>query len=74
MPLLVTRKKTGYGLTVKEAAVMVWGGLRGAVSLSLALLVDGNHLIGERAKELIFMQVHACCCCIAEVKRRACPD
>jgi NhaP-type Na+/H+ or K+/H+ antiporter len=26
--------------------VMVWGGLRGAVSLSLALMVDGNHLIG----------------------------
>ena len=49
-------KKIGYGLTQKEAVVMVWGGLRGAVSLSLALLVDGNHLIGERAKELIFMQ------------------
>ena len=32
-------RKVGYGLTAKEAAVMVWGGLRGAVSLSLALLV-----------------------------------
>ena len=48
--------RIGYGLTWKEAAVMVWGGLRGAVSLSLALLVDGNHLIGDRARELIFLQ------------------
>ena len=32
------------------------GGLRGAVSLSLALLVDGNRLIGERAREMIFIQ------------------
>ena len=42
--------------SAKEAAVMVWGGLRGAVSLSLALLVDGNHLIGDRAREMIFLQ------------------
>jgi NhaP-type Na+/H+ or K+/H+ antiporter len=48
--------RIGYGLTAKEAAVMVWGGLRGAVSLSLALLVDGNHLIGARAREMIFLQ------------------
>lgn len=49
-------KNLGYGLTAKEAAVMVWGGLRGAVSLSLALLIDGNHLIGNRARETIFLQ------------------
>ena len=49
-------KNIGYGLTVKEACVMVWGGLRGAVSLSLALLIDGNHLIGDRAREMIFLQ------------------
>ena len=48
--------RIGYGLTPKEAAVMVWGGLRGAISLSLALLVDGNHLIGDRAREMIFLQ------------------
>ena len=48
--------KIGYGLTTKELVVMVWGGLRGAVSLSLALLVDGNHLINEKSREVIFMQ------------------
>merc|ERR1719506_1688639 len=49
-------RRMGYGLTLKEAVVMVWGGLRGAVSLSLALLVDMNHLIGDRAREMIFLQ------------------
>ena len=49
-------RSIGYGLTLKESIVMVWGGLRGAVSLSLALLVDGNHMIGDRARELIFLQ------------------
>ena len=44
------------GLTVKESIVIVWGGLRGAVSLALALLIDGNHLIGDRAREMIFLQ------------------
>ena len=48
--------KTGYGLSWKEAAVMVWGALRGAVSLSLALLVDGNEFISQASRELIFLQ------------------
>eukprot|EP01051_Picozoa_sp_SAG22_P016443 SAG22_NODE_2324_length_2712_cov_2.484118_1_plen_747_part_10 len=52
-------QQTGYGLSAKEATVMVWGGLRGAVSLSLACLVDGNHLIGERSREMIFIQTIA---------------
>ncbi|XP_064635099.1 sperm-specific sodium:proton exchanger-like [Lineus longissimus] len=32
-------RKIGYGLTWKMGVVMTWGGLRGAVSLTLALLV-----------------------------------
>jgi len=31
--------RLGYGITVKEAVVMAWGGLRGAVGLALAMIV-----------------------------------
>lgn len=36
---------TGYHVTPKEALIMVWGGLRGAVSLALALLLEDNQNI-----------------------------
>jgi len=31
---------SGYGLDWKEAVVLVWAGLRGAVALTLALLIS----------------------------------
>lgn len=37
LPLL---DKMGYGMTWKDALVAVWGGLRGAVGLALALIVE----------------------------------
>lgn len=49
-PLL---KRMGYGLTWRNAAVMTWGGLRGAVSLALALLVfrtDGMEEAGRKVR------------------------
>lgn len=30
----------GYGLTIKDSIVMVWGGLRGAIGLALAIIVE----------------------------------
>eukprot|EP01135_Chromosphaera_perkinsii_P009519 Nk52_evm9s1779 gene=Nk52_evmTU9s1779 len=36
-PLL---KRLGYGLTAKDAFVLIWGGLRGAVGLALAITVN----------------------------------
>jgi len=33
-------RRAGYGLCVKEAVVLVFGGLRGAVGLALAMMVD----------------------------------
>lgn len=33
-------KRMGYGLTFKDSIVMTWGGLRGAVGLALALIVE----------------------------------
>lgn len=48
----------GYGLTLKDSIVMVWGGLRGAVGLALALIVelDENKLPGDfRALTIFYM-------------------
>eukprot|EP01069_Polyplicarium_translucidae_P007195 Polyplicarium_translucidae@DN3070_c0_g1_i5.p1 len=39
MPLL---RRTGYGVNWKEAVLLFWGGLRGAVVLVLALMIERN--------------------------------
>ena len=44
-PLL---QRTGYGITVPNAMVMIWGGLRGAVSLSLALVISLEDSFDEK--------------------------
>lgn len=33
-------KRSGYGLSVRESAILSWGGLRGALGLTLALMVS----------------------------------
>jgi NhaP-type Na+/H+ or K+/H+ antiporter len=38
-------KKAGYGLTKKNAYVLWWGALRGAIGLALALIVAGESMI-----------------------------
>lgn len=37
----------GYGLTTKEAIMMSFSGLRGAISLALALLIEQSDLVGQ---------------------------
>lgn len=55
-PLL---KRTGEGYTFKELILSVWGGLRGALSIALALSVYHNFEVLEgRAKILILF--HTC--------------
>lgn len=43
--------RIGYGLTWRNAVIMTWGGLRGAVGLALALVVEnlaGDDVIGSK--------------------------
>lgn len=40
-------RHTGYGMSWKEGIVMTWGGLRGAVSLALALQVAHHDTIDQ---------------------------
>ena len=51
-PLL---KRTGYGISWDKLVVMTWGGLRGAISLSLALLALNNaHVDTETIGSKVF--------------------
>ena len=53
MPLL---KRIGIGINRQKATVLVWGGLRGAVSLALALTVAQNDLIPkEIGDQILFL-------------------
>jgi len=46
-------KKHGYGLSPKEFIVLVWGGLRGALGLALALMVGFDDLLPSRMRDLV---------------------
>ena len=50
MPLL---ERIGVGITRQKATVLVWGGLRGAVSLSLALSLAQDSGVPEQLREQI---------------------
>ncbi len=53
MPVL---KRIGVGITKEKAIVLVWGGLRGAVSLALALVVAQNDNIPkELGDQILFL-------------------
>lgn len=53
MPLL---KRIGIGITNAKALVLIWGGLRGAVSLALALIIAQDQLIDkELGDQVLFL-------------------
>jgi len=47
-------KYKGYGVTMKQATVLAYGGLRGAVGLTLALIVDGSALEESIRARILF--------------------
>lgn len=49
-------KRLGYGLTKRESAILTWGGLRGALAMTLALMVSYTPAIPEdiRSQVLFF--------------------
>ena len=49
-------RSIGYGVSKKEAAFMTFGGLRGAVSLALALLIDAHPTIDHKTKDFVLIQ------------------
>lgn len=53
-PLLT---RIGYGLTVKEAIILIWGGLRGGVSMALAMSLESEDYIDPELKGQIAFYV-----------------
>lgn len=45
-------RRSGYGLTNKEGYVLVWGGLRGALGITLGLMVAVDNKLDKRLREL----------------------
>ena len=50
-------RKLGYGLSFKQLIVLTYGGLRGAVGLLLALVVDLESGIDQRTRDLVVFHV-----------------
>ena len=49
--------RIGYKIDLKSALIMSWGGLRGAIALSLAMLVVLDNRFDERFKDLCLLYV-----------------
>lgn len=56
MLLYPVMKRLGYGLTRRESVILTWGGLRGALAMTLALMVSYTPAIPEdiRSQVLFF--------------------
>lgn len=56
MLLYPVMKRLGYGLTRRESVILTWGGLRGALAITLALMVSYTPAIPEdiRSQVLFF--------------------
>ena len=56
MLLFPVMKRLGYGLTRRESVILTWGGLRGALAMTLALMVSYTPAIPEdiRSQVLFF--------------------
>ena len=46
-------KRMGYGLTKRESVILTWGGLRGALAMTLALMVSYTETIPEDIRNQI---------------------
>ena len=50
-------RKMGYGMSFKQVILCTYAGLRGAVGLSLALMVDSSPYIHKRVQDLVLLHV-----------------
>lgn len=48
-------RRSGYGMNTRDAVILSWGGLRGALGLTLALMVAGTPSIPEEIRDQILL-------------------
>lgn len=53
MMLYPIMKRSGYGLNKKESIILTWGGLRGALGMTLALMVSYTPAIPEEIRSQV---------------------
>lgn len=53
MTLYPIMKRSGYGLNKKESIILTWGGLRGALGMTLALMVSYTPAIPEEIRSQV---------------------
>lgn len=53
MLLYPVMKRLGYGLTRRESVILTWGGLRGALAMTLALMVSYTPAIPENIRSQV---------------------
>lgn len=53
MLLYPVMKRLGYGLTRRESVILTWGGLRGALAMTLALMVSYTPAIPEEIRSQV---------------------
>merc|ERR1719215_286771 len=46
-------RRWGYGLTFKEGCLLIFGGLRGAVGLSMGLIAEHNQYVSKQLSNVI---------------------
>lgn len=54
----------GYGLSFKEAVVLTLAALKGAISLTLSLIVYHNHKLEAVSSKMFFITIGVCACSI----------
>jgi len=54
MPYL---KKMGYGLNWKEVFVLTYGGLRGAIGISFALIIGNDAAYNDKLRQILFFDM-----------------
>ena len=53
-------KKHGYGFSMNDAIVLTYGGIRGAIGISFALIVSHDTFFDHKFKHILLLRISVC--------------